>query len=106
VGIAEILERLGRERAPHAARAVDDDVRVLVGEPLLGLHLEEAPRHVHGPRDEALAHLVLLSHVDDDVRLARLDAPLDLVERDGADLGLHLREEVRVSLRHGAPGTA
>ena len=42
VGVPEVLQRLGRERRAVAARAVDDDRRVAVGELVLGLRLEVA----------------------------------------------------------------
>ena len=38
--------------------------RVLVGELLLGLHLEEAAGEQHRAGDEAGARLVLLAHVE------------------------------------------
>jgi hypothetical protein len=57
---------------------------------------------VDSARDESLAHFVLLANVDEHVGLALFDPPLHLLERDGADLRFHLREEVGIRLRHGS----
>ena len=65
VGVAELLERLGRERRAGAARAVDDDRRVLVGELGLDLALEVAAGDEHRAGDRALLVLVLLADVEE-----------------------------------------
>ena len=65
VGVAEVLQRLGRERRAVAAGAVDDDRRVAVGELVLGLGLEVAPGDEHRAGDHSLLELVLLAHVEE-----------------------------------------
>src|SRR5436189_2523119 len=66
--VAELLERLRGENRPVAGAAVEDDRLGMVGGESLDARLEEPARHVDGPRDVALAPLVLLADVDEDAR--------------------------------------
>ena len=50
VGVAELLKGAGGEGRAHAAGAVHDDGRGLVGEPVLDLRLEMAAGDVDGAR--------------------------------------------------------
>ena len=63
--VAELLQRLGRERGAGAARAVHDDRRVAVGELVLDLALEVAARDEHRAGDHPLLVLVELADVEE-----------------------------------------
>ena len=62
--VAELEQRLRRERRAVAGGAVDDDRRGLVGHDALDPRLEMAARDVHGAGDVAFLPLVALTHVD------------------------------------------
>ena len=64
-GVAELLERLGRERRADAAGAVDDDGRVAARDLGLDLALEVAARDVDRAGDGAGVVLVLLADVEE-----------------------------------------
>ena len=87
--VAEVLERLGRERGARAAGAVEDDLAGAVGDEALDPRLELAARDVDGAGDDALLPFLALAHVDEErlaLALARLGCA-DLV-----DLFLHARK--------------
>src|SRR5882724_3346034 len=91
VVVAEILERLGRERAARSAGAIDDDRRVAVGELVLDLALEMPARNEHRAGNHPLLVLVELAHVEER-RTAETGLGLDGI--DLADLGLGLVEQL------------
>ena len=92
VGVAELLQRAGGERRAHAAGAVDDDRRVLVGEPALDLGLEVAAGDVDGAGERALVVLVGLADVEHE--RAGGDALGGAVGVDLGDLGLGGRQQI------------
>ena len=99
VGVAELLQRLGREGRAHAARAVHDDGRGLVEHLALDLALEVAAGDVERAREGALVVLVGLA----DVEHHGARRPAGLVGRGGvdlADLGLRLGQQI-AEARHG-----
>ena len=93
VGVAELAERPGGERAADPAGAVDDDRLRLVGEATLDLALEMATGDVHRARQGTLFVLVGLAHVEDH-DLAAFDELLGLRRVDFGDLRLGLDEQV------------
>ena len=64
VRVAELTERLRRERRPHTTGAVDDDRRVVAGDAGLDLRFEMASRDVDDVDEGALLVLVGLTHVE------------------------------------------
>src|SRR5688500_12866958 len=93
VSVPELAQRLGREGRARAARAVDDELALLVGHEALDPRLELAAGDVDGAGNGALVPLVLLAHVHEQRRrraLARVGRP-DLV-----DLALDLGEQLAV----------
>ena len=91
VGIAELLQRLGRERRPRAAGAVHDDGSVTVGELVLDLALEVSTGDEHRARNGSLLELVQLAHVEErDIA----EATLGLRRVDLSNLLLGLLEQV------------
>ena len=97
VGVAELGERLGRERRPDAGGAVDQDLGVLVGDLVLDVRLELAPGDEDGARDRALGVLVGLAHVEDDDVGVGVAQGLGFGGLDLADLGLGGRRAARGS---------
>ena len=93
VGVAELLEGLGRERRTGAAGAEDDDRGAVVGHPHLDVGLERPSRDVHGAGDGALLVLVGLAHVEGD-RTLGLAELIGLGRGDLADGGLRGVEEI------------
>src|SRR5262249_28767567 len=96
----ELAEALGRESAARAPGAIKNDFRVLVGELLLGLRLEVAPRQVNRPGDVSGAKLVLLADVDQGERRLALDLLLQVVEGHAAHVFPNFSEQVRIGLGH------
>ena len=87
--VAEVLERLRRERGARPAGAVEDDLAGAVGNEALDPRLELAARDVDGAGDDAFLPFLALAHVDEErvaLALARLGCA-DLV-----DLFLHARK--------------
>ncbi len=69
--VAQLAEGPRRQGRPGAARAIQDDLRRLLGDLLLDAQLQEAAGNPAGAGDEPLHPLVLLAHVDEDgMRLA------------------------------------
>src|ERR671918_1311212 len=98
--VANVGERLGRERRAHAAGTVDDHRCRLVGDPVLDRALEGAPRDVHSSGDGALLVLVGLPHVEHH-RARPLPQLVGGGGVDLADLGLGGGEQL-TEARHGA----
>ena len=100
VGVAHVLEGLGREQRADAAGAVEDDRRVAVRDRALDLLLDVALGDVDGAGHVALLPLGGFADVDDGRGAGRQRVHL----RGGhfIDLGTGLAEEVGVGLRHGA----
>ena len=76
--VAEVAQRLRRERRAGAARAVDDERLRLVGEQRLDARLEVVPRDVQRAWEVPLVPFVARTNVDEDVRRAvrqQRDAP-------------------------------
>ena len=91
VRVAELLQRLRRERGAGAARAVDDDLAVALGELVLDLALEVAARDEHGAGDDAGSYSSC-SRTSRNVAVpsfASASAGVDL-----ADLGFRLGEQL------------
>ena len=84
--VAELLQRLRRERRARAAGAVDDELARAVGDEAFDPRLEVAARDVDGAGDDAFLPLLALAHVDEE-RLALAGARLG--GADLVDLGLH-----------------
>src|SRR5262249_37158089 len=97
--VAELLERLRRERRARAAGAVDDDGRRAVGDGGLDLRLEEAAGHVDGARDVALAPFVRLADVDERGRRRRIEELAGARRVHLVDLALDLLEQLAIA-RH------
>src|SRR5262249_10851384 len=107
--VPELPEGARPERAAGAARAVEDDLAVLVRDLLLHPELEVAAGDEDGARHVALRPLVGLADVHEH-RSRRLELPR-LPDRDLADLGLDLAEQLleraqdpSSGSRGGAPG--
>src|SRR5688500_15322239 len=66
VGVAHLLEVVGRERGAVAAAAVEDELGGVVGEGRLYVALDDAAPHVPGAERVAALPLVVLAHVDED----------------------------------------
>src|SRR5690606_498426 len=97
--VAELGQRLRRERGADAGGAVDDDLRRLVRHPALDGALEGAAGDVERAGDGPL--LVLLGLADVEDQRARLLAQgIGLVGLDLADLGLGGGQEL-TEVRHG-----
>jgi hypothetical protein len=102
VGVAELGQCLGRERAARAAGAVQNDLGVLVGQLLLGLHLEVRPGDVDRTRDEPRAKFVLLAHVHqrEGLFLTLVEPSLQLVEGEQFHALPNFGKQVAVGLGH------
>jgi hypothetical protein len=94
VRVPQLLERLGRERAPDSAGAVDDHLGILVGQHVLDPALEMAPGDVASSRHEAVLDLLVLAHVEDEEPVAPPEALVDVLGRDFLDLGFDLLQQV------------
>ena len=90
VRVAELTQRLRRERRPDAAGAVHDDRAIVVADPALDLGLQVASGDVQGVGDGALLVLLGLPYVEEQrltaaaVRLGRIhlvDGRLGLGEK-------------------------
>ena len=97
--VAEVAQRLRRERGAGPARAVDDERLRLVGDQRLDARLEVVPRNVEGARQVPLVPFVARTDVDEDVRCAVGEQAIRLGGRDLVDLGPSLREQLPVG-RH------
>ena len=100
--VAEVAQRLRRERGAGPARAVDDERLRLVGDQRLDARLEVVPRDVEGARQVPLVPFVARTDVDEDVRCAVGEQAMRLGRRDLVDLGPSLREKLPVG-RHYFP---
>ena len=96
--VADVAALRGEERA-DAAGAIEDDLRVPIGDLALDRLLDVALADVDGPRHEALLPLGFLAHVDEDGVTGR--EGLHLLWGDLADLGSSLAEEVVEGAWHG-----
>ncbi len=96
--VPELLERLRGECGAGRGRAVDDDLRALVGGDALDTRLEIPARNVDGAGEVAFLPLVGFADIDPDGAFERLGgAGVDLV-----DLGLGVLEQLAVG-RHNYP---
>ena len=86
VGVAEVSEGAARHGGAVPARAVQDDRGVLVGELLVDLQLEEAPRDVDRAGEMAGSPLVAFPHVDQGQGLVAPDHVAHLLELERLDL--------------------
>src|SRR5262245_12576857 len=85
VGVAHLLQVVGRERRAEPAAAVEDERRRLVRERRLDVALDDALAQVDGAGDALLLPLVVLTRVDEHELLAILHAAQVLFDRDLAD---------------------
>jgi hypothetical protein len=86
--VAELFERLRRERRPVAGLAVEDDRLRPIGCGALDARLEVPARHVHRAGEVPLAPLVLLADVDEERRLERAEELVGARRVHLLDLGL------------------
>src|SRR5438552_5955659 len=78
VPVAHLLEVVAHERAAKAAAAVADDRRVLVGDLLLDVALDDSLAQMDGAADARLVPLAILARVHEHEALAGMGA-LDIV---------------------------
>src|SRR5581483_1162439 len=100
--VAELPERLRRERRARTAGAVEEDRLRPVGHRLLDARLEEPARDVDRARDAALRPFVELAHVHDEGPIGAVEDLGGAWNVDLVDLGLHLRQQVAIA-RHDYP---
>ena len=103
VGVAELLEGLGREERADAAGAVEDDRGVAVRDGALDLLLDVALADVEGAGQVALLPLAVLADVDDG-RAAGRQGARPRCGGDFADLRAGLLQEVGIGAWHGRLG--
>ncbi len=89
VVVAELLERLRRERGAAAGRAIEHDPGAPIGDGVLDPRLEVAARDVNRSGNVSFVPLVALAHVDEDGVFA-LDQRGSRRGVDLLDLGLDL----------------
>ncbi len=103
VRVAHLGERLGREKRPNAAGAVQDHRRVAVWRDALDLLLDVRLRHVLGAGQVPLLPFRVLTDIDDGG--GTHGEGVDLLRGDFSDLRAGLAEEVGVGLRHRVRGS-
>src|SRR5262249_10347259 len=93
VAVSHLLERVGRQSGAKATPTVEDDVRVVVGNRLLDVALDDALAEVRRPPHAATLPLTVFAHVDQVKLLARFLSTPDLLRRGLADALLALRDQ-------------
>ena len=100
--ITKLAETLGREGTARSPSAIENDLRFLVGQLALGLHLQKAAGQMNGAGDVPPTKLILLPNVHQKGSRLRLivEPHLEVFEADDADRVSHVRKEIAVGLGH------